>query len=129
MSSKGYITTNVYTAREVIPISGASVLITKKNGSGEELIGFRMTDVDGKTESVEVDTPESALSTEPGNETPFSVFDIMIEHPLYYPVVIRDAQVFGGEVTWQNVEMIPLSANPSPYRDDIEDITVTPQNL
>ncbi len=129
MASKGYITANVYTAREVVPISGASVMVIRKNGDKDELVGFRLTDMDGKTEIIEVDTPDSALSMEPGNGEPFSVFNIMIEHPMYYPVLVRDAQVFGGQITQQNVEMIPIADNPSPPKNNIEDITVTPQNL
>lgn len=129
MASTGYIVANVYTAREVVPISGASVMIIRKNEGKDELVGFRMTDRDGKTEVIEVDTPDSELSMEPGNGSPFSVFNIMIEHPMYYPVLVRDAQVFGGQITQQNVEMIPLADNPAPPKNNIEDITVTPQNL
>ena len=129
MATKGYITANVYTAREAVPISGASVMVTRKNGDKDELVGFRLTDRDGKTALVEVNTPDSELSMEPGNGEVFSVFNIMIEHPNYYPVLVRDAQVFGGQITEQNVELIPLLSNLTRPKDNIEDITVTPQNL
>ena len=129
MASKGYISAQIFTARQVIPISGASVMITKRNGSANELIGFRITNEDGRTGLVEVDTPDEMLSQEPGNAAPFSSFDIHIEHPGYYPVTVVDAQVFGGVVTEQRAELIPVADNTNPANDNLERIYVTPQNL
>ncbi len=129
MASKGYISAQIFTARQVIPVSGASVMITKRNGSANELIGFRTTNEDGRTGLVEVDTPDETLSQEPGNNAPFEVFDIHVEHPGYYPVTVVDAQVFGGVTTEQRVELIPVADNTNSASDNLERIYVTPQNL
>lgn len=134
MASKGYIIAQVFTAQQILPLADASVTVTQRNGGNISLIGFRITDIDGKTGAIEVETPDSALSREPGNDRPFSVFDISIEHPMYYPIMIRGAQVFGGETTQQRAEMIPIADNVDELNGgsgnmSLEDVVITPQNL
>lgn len=133
MASKGYIIAQVFTAQQIMPLADASVTVTQRVGDKTNLVGFRVTDEDGKTNRIEVDTPDVALSLEPGHEAPFSVFDIAIEHPLYYPVTIRGAQVFGNETTQQRAEMIPIANNVNELNGGpgggAENIIVTPQNL
>lgn len=129
MASSGYITAQVFAAREAVPIRGAAVRVVRKNGDGEELVAFRLTDRDGKTDTIEVEAPSPELSEEPNEATPFSLFDILIEHPLYYPALIRDVQVFGGLITRQNTELIPIDDNPSQAKSRTETVLITPQNL
>ena len=129
MASKGYIVTQVFTANQVIPIENASVLLTKKNGGGNDMLGFFLTDSSGRTKPVEVETPDETLSREPGHEAPFASVDIRIEHPSYYPTIIEDAQVFGGRTTLQLTELIPVAENMNPAREGAENVLVTPQNL
>ncbi len=129
MASKGYITTQIFTARQVIPVADASVTVIQRNEQSTNLIGFRTTDEDGRTSPIEVDTPDGALSQEPGNGNVFAVFDIHVEHPGYYPVTIVDAQVFGGITTEQRVELIPIADNIRNSSDNLERVYVTPQNL
>lgn len=129
MASKGYITAQIFTARQVVPVSEASVMVTKRNGETDELVGFRITNEDGRTGAIEVQTPDEMLSLEPGNNAPFSVFDIHVEHPGYYPVTIVDAQVFSGVTTEQRVELIPVADNTNPANEKLDRIYVTAQNL
>ena len=129
MASKGYITAQIFTARQVIPVPDASVTVTQRKNTQNTLIGYRITDSAGRTTSIAVDTPDDSLSQEPGNNIPFAVFDIHVEHPGYYPVTIVDAQVFGGVTTEQRVELIPLPDNINSANEKAERIYVTPQNL
>lgn len=129
MASKGYISTQIFTARQVVPVSDASVTVVKRNGGQNELIAFRTTDRDGRTTPIEVETPDESLSQEPGNGEPFAIFDINVEHPGYYPVTIVDAQVFGGVTTEQRVELIPISDTTTSANEGLERIYVTAQNL
>lgn len=129
MASKGYVITQVFTANQVMPIENASVLVTKKNGSEDDLIGFHLTNSSGETQSIEVETPEKGLSQEPGNVEPFTMVDIRIEHADYYPVIIHDAQIFADTTTSQRTEMIPIADNLNPAREGAENVFVTPQNL
>lgn len=125
----GYITAQVFAAREAVPVRGAGVRVVRKIGDGEELVAFRLTDRDGKTDTIEVEAPSPELTEEPSETAPFSLFDILIEHPLYYPVLIRDVQVFGGLITLQNTELIPIDDNPSQVKSRTETVLITPQNL
>ena len=129
MASKGYISAQIFTARQVVPVPEASVTIIQRNGDNNKLVGFRVTDRDGRIQPVEVETPDEALSQEPGNGLPFASFDIHVEHPGYYPVSIVDAQVFGGVTTEQRVELIPIADNMNPANENVERVYVTPQNL
>lgn len=127
--AKGYLITQVFTAREAIPIENASVLVTKRNGTGDDLLGFQFTNSSGETRRIEIETPEIGLSQEPGNVDPFTVVDIRIEHPSYYPITIHDAQVFANTTTDQRTEMIPVADNLNPLQEGAENVFVTPQNL
>ena len=127
--AKGYLITQVFTAREAIPIENASVLVTKRNGTGDDLLGFQFTNSSGETRRIEIETPEIGLSQEPGNVDPFTVVDIRIEHPSYYPITIHDAQVFANTTTDQRTEMIPVADILNPVLDGAEYGFVTPQNL
>lgn len=125
---KGYITTQVVSARGAIPIAQANVFIEKKNGNGMDLVSVQKTDSSGRTINVEVDTPDRILSESPGNTAPFAVFDIIVTYPSFYTVVIHDVQVFSNEVTLQQVEMIPLPENFQSQNNTFT-FDVPPQNL
>lgn len=127
--AKGYLIAQVFTARQAIPIENAAVLVTRKNGSGDDLISYQFTNSSGETQKIEIEAPEMGLSQEPGNFEPFAVVDIRIEHPGYYPVIIHDAQVFANTTTEQQTEMIPVADNLNPVQEGSENIFVTPQNL
>ena len=129
MASKGYVVARVFTANQVLPIENASVLVTKRNGSGEDMLGFHITNSSGETQPIEVETPDIQLSQEPGNTTPFTSVDIRIEHPNYYPIIIHDAQVFADTTTEQRAEMIPIAENLTAAQEGTENVFVTPQNL
>lgn len=129
MASTGYIIAQVSTADQVIPLSGASVMVTKREeGKNDVLIGFRITDSAGKIEPIEVEAPDAALSREPGGKGVFSVYDIRIEHPGYYPLIVRNAQVFGGLTSSQNAELIPRSSDRISSSGE-QTVDVEPQNL
>lgn len=129
MASKGYIVAQIFTASQVLPIENASVMVTRKNGEGDELIGFSLTDSSGETRPIEIETPDLALSLEAGHADPFTVVDIKIEHPMYYPVIVHDAQVFSGTTAAQRTEMVPVANNPEPAADRAREVVITPQNL
>ena len=75
--AKGYLIAQVFTARQAIPIENAAVLVTKKNGTGDDLVAYQFTNSSGETQKIEIETPEIGLSQEPGNFEPFAVVDIL----------------------------------------------------
>ena len=58
----------------------------------------------------------------------FSTVDIKIEKTGYEIVVIRDVQIFSGQLSIQNVEMVPLPEG-AVFDEHYEIYTVTPQDL
>ena len=126
MAEYGFVTARVFTSRGQIPISGASVTIETSDNS--TVLGARITDENGLTSPVRVQTPAKSTSTQPGNEKPFTTVNVRVSHPMYYTYYVRDAQVFEGQTSVQVAEMIPIEENDRvPFR--LGEFFVTPQNL
>jgi hypothetical protein len=126
MSDFGYFTARVYTSRGEIPIKDASVVI--ENYDSTSVLGARVTDANGKITPIAINTPPLADSQSPGVENPFASVNVRISHPGFYTRYIRNAQVFEGETSIAEAELIPIDYTLDlPLR--VEDFTVTPQNL
>ena len=126
MSDFGYFTARVYTSRGEIPIKDASVVI--ENYDSTSVLGARVTDANGKITPIALNTPPLADSQSPGVENPFASVNVRISHPGFYTRYIRNAQVFEGETSIAEAELIPIDYTLDlPLR--VEDFTVTPQNL
>ena len=129
MSSQGSIITHVYTSAALLPVEGAAVTISQTSPEGIcELLSMQITDENGKTAPVIVETPDGSQSQEPGHERPFAVVDIIIECPLYERLFIASAQVFADTTTLQNAQLIPLDALPESL-NQTESVNVVPQQL
>lgn len=106
-SGTGFLSAQVYTAERAIPIQGATVTILSTEGN--EVIDVQETDRNGRTEAVALPAPPKGLSQTPnGSATPFYIYVIRVEHPQYYPVENRGAQVFDGVYSIQPVALLPL---------------------
>lgn len=115
MAEKGTLVVFVYTARMAIPIKNARVSLL--DSETQDLIGFRSTNEEGLTSVFELDTPDTSLSLSPeesGNNTPFSVVDILITHPMYQKILVKNVQIFPNRESIQNVNMIPLDEFENP---------------
>lgn len=126
MAEYGFLTARVFTSRGQIPIEGASVVVeTADTGS---IMGARITNRNGHTLPVRVETPPVSESEAPGRGVPFASVNVRISHPKYYTIYIRNAQVFSGQTSVQQAELIPIEENDRvPFR--LGDFFVTPQNL
>lgn len=112
-----------------IPVAGSSVTVTESDGNGEKLIAFRITDENGKTDIIQIDTPDMALSLDETNLIkPFKSVNIIVEKPGYSLTTINNVQIFSGMLSEQNVSMIPLPENSGADQFP-NNFTVTPQNL
>ena len=115
MAEKGTLVVFVYTARMAIPIKNARVSVLES--ATQNLIGFRSTNEEGLTTVFEFDTPNTDLSLSPGetgDNSPFSVVDILITHPMYQKILIKNVQIFPNRESIQNVNMIPLDEFQNP---------------
>lgn len=129
MSEKGKLVIITYASNMIIPVSGAKVTVTESTGNGEEIIAYRITDENGKTDVIEIDTPDVSLSLNEANTIkPYTSVNINVEKDGYDSTTIFNVQVFSGKMSEQYVEMIPLPEFSK--FDEFKNIfTVTPQNL
>lgn len=126
MADFGYFTARVFTSRGEIPISDASVVI--ENYDSSSILGARVTDDNGRITPIIINTPSKSESQSPGEEMPFATVNVRISHPGYYTRYIRNAQVFEGETSVADAELIPIDYTLDyPFR--AIEFTVTPQNL
>ena len=126
---KGSLLVRTYVANMLAPVSGVRVTVTEDNGNGEEIIAFRLTDENGKTEIVDVEAPDMELSLDENNtEKPFKNVNVKVEKEGFVIFVIKDVQIFAKRLSEQNVAMIPLPEK-SDYDEFSNTYTVTPQNL
>lgn len=126
---KGSLLVRTYIANMLIPVIGTRVTVSQMDGDNEKLLAFRLTDENGKTDIIEIDTPDMDLSLDQNNtEKPYTSVNIKVEKDGFVIFIIKNVQVFANRLSEQNVEMIPLPEN-SEYDEYANTYTVTPQNL
>lgn len=126
---KGRLLVRTYISNMLIPIKNTRITVTQNNGNGEEILAFRLTDENGKTDIIEIDTPDIGLSLDQTNTTtPFASVNIKVEKEGFVIFVIENVQIFADRLSEQNVEMIPLPEKAE-YDEFNNVFIVTPQNL
>ena len=124
----GFLTARIYTSRGSFPVYEAIVTVTGTQNGRTEIIAKRTTDRNGQITPVAISAPDKSLSLEPGNADVFTLVDVRIDHPLYYTVIIKNVQIFGGETTVVDTPLIPLPDNQS-EDNAAEEFVESPQNL
>ena len=129
MSQKGSLIVRTFASNQLIPIPGVRITVTKSTENGDELIAYGVTDKNGKTQIIQIDTPDALLSLDQNNTAePFTGVNIKIEKEGFDITNIFNAQVFSGQLSEQYVEMVPLPEF-SKFDEYNSIFTVTPQNL
>ena len=124
----GFLTARIYTSRGSFPVNEAVVTVSKEQDGRTEIIAKSTTDRNGQITPVVISAPDKALSREPGSSDVFTLVDVRIEHPLYYTVIIKNVQIFGGETTVVDTPLIPLPDNQAEDNAS-EEFVESPQNL
>lgn len=130
LSAHGTIVARVFTSNAMLPLSGASVAITRRSADGRtELVAFRITNYDGLTEPVEIDTPELDGSTLSSSGTqPYARIDLAVDLPGYDRILVTGAQVFTDTQTVQELMLLPTPSLPEQY-DRTQTISIPAQTL
>ena len=130
MDSQGTVVVRLSTSSALIPLQGATVTITKLRPDGtQELLAVRVTNFDGLTDPVMVETPPMAESQSYQNTSvPYAVVDIRAERAGFDRVLVKNAQVFPNTETRQELSLIPTPDLPSSF-DRTETFVVPPQSL
>lgn len=129
MQAQGTVVVRLFTSAAQIPLQGATVTITKRlPGGGTKLLAVRVTNFDGFTDPVSIDTPPMAESQSyQAGLVPYAVVDIRVERTGFDRVIIENAQVFPDTQTRQEVALIPTPENPGAF-DRTETFLVPPQD-
>ena len=129
MPQTGSLIVRVFTSQAPLPISGATVIISRRETDNRhKVFSIQTTDSSGSTKAFQLDAPDLALSETPGGNAPFSDYSLVVEHPEYYLATFEKLQVFPGVETVQNVPLTPLP-QPGTGQDSAEPVVVTPQPL
>lgn len=104
MKNTGTLRIQAFAARQSSPVEGVTVTV-----SGNGFTATRLTDAEGNADDVTLTTPACALSLDENNTTqpPYAVCSLVASKPGYRTVRILGVQVFPGQVTLAQPEMIP----------------------
>ena len=101
----GVLKVTATTGRGLVPIKDARVYVTKML-DGDRVIFFKgLTDESGAIEDIVLPAPSRAISFDKDGGTPYSSYDIKIEHPLYETMYVYNVPIFEGIKSIQNVSM------------------------
>ena len=100
----GILRIQAFAARQSAPVEGVTVNIV-----GDGFTAARMTDAKGNAADMTLTAPDCALSLEEDNTTrlPYAVCSLTASKAGYRTVRIQGIQVFAGQVTLAQPEMIP----------------------
>lgn len=106
----GYLSTRIYTTRIELPVSNATVSVVAKNSEDKyTLVGVRISDQNGKTSAIPIETPALVDSLTPDVSPAYALVDIWVEHPNYKLMEIRDVQIFPDVESVQEIALLPLT--------------------
>lgn len=130
LSSQGTIIARVFTSNARIPLRGAAVVFYRTDASGvRELLGLRLTNYDGMTDPLTVETPDlDSADISSAGKAPYAQLDVFTDLNGYDRVLVRGAQIFTGIQTLQDVQLIPTALLPELY-DRTEVIDTPAQTL
>lgn len=105
------------TAREALPVSGAQVTVTDPE-TGQSRT--QMTNTSGRTAPLCLTAPAAALTFVPESTVlPYKKYSARIEAEGYFPVLIEGIQMFSGQESLQEVEMIPAGEGRSRAGEEV----------
>lgn len=90
------------------PISNATVSISLQ-GQSQDVIEQLNTDESGLTENVYLSAPPFEYSMEPGENQPYTEYEITVTAPGYEPAVVEGIEVLPDRLANQSVKLNPVS--------------------
>ena len=121
----GQLLVNVSSMISSRAVSNATVQITDIN-EPEQVLEELTTDPNGQTDTIDLPAPPLEYSLEPLSAQPYSVFNLKITAPGFEPTVISGAEILSGQISLQNISLIPQFETPN---DDSELFVIPPHTL
>lgn len=105
----GYLGVTVTTAIDAIPISGATVIVSRFTDGADEPVKILTTDKDGKVPIIVLPAPPKENSLTPNPLGPsYSVYNVRVDKDGYYTQNSLNVPVFSGVTSIQPMRLIPL---------------------
>ena len=101
-----------------VPITDATIEISY-TGDPDSVLETINTDENGQTPAVDLPAPPVEYSMSPGDNQPYSEYNLKIRSKDYESVTISGAQILSGVQGLQSVSMIPEEANTSTEENPI----------
>lgn len=127
MPETGQLRIRTYSSRAVLPLTDSTVTVESESNGITTLLAVRLTDESGLTPYITVDTPDLSNSLTPNQPRGWTDVTVIVSHPGYDRVIIRDVQIFPGIVTQQAVEMFPQEFFPD--GTELQQYDIPPQDL
>ena len=110
--SQGILRTQVFTADQAFPVSGAAVRVYIRLLEGERELFSGTTDVDGVADNIRLPAPDSSVSFDENSTIePYAVYSLRVNKPGYSEAVFEGIHVFDSVTSIQPVELVPLSSD------------------
>lgn len=109
---KGRLVTMVTAVANIYPIEGATVTVFTGPYENMTALDSDITDASGKTKVFELSAPPRSLSMDATpTESPFTLYNLMVEADGYTTNVHLNIPIFRGVTSLQRSNLLPLSAS------------------
>ncbi|MDR2649747.1 MAG: peptidoglycan-binding protein [Clostridiales bacterium] len=104
----GYLTVNVYTANEALPVGNARVVVTASNGT---VLYNMTTDAGGSADTVPIEAPDKYHSLNPNDPGPYySTIDTEVSADGYNTTIVRGSHIYDTITFILPINLTPFSA-------------------
>lgn len=118
---QGSVQFRTYTARNALPVPGATVVISTQIAGKPYVLYTLTTDISGQTEEVTLPAPDVSLSLTPDSGIlPYALYDADVTVDGFRPVEIRKLPVFDGILSVQRAAMVPAADGKSDVIEEAE---------
>lgn len=116
---EGTLKIQAFTAQGAIPISGATVKVSRIIGDSPYVFYNVTTDEDGLASGMTLPAPPGSLSESPNSSADsWTGYDIEVSHPDYPTQYFSNIPIFEGIETIQPVNFLPAQAPTQPEQPD-----------
>ncbi len=110
-SEHGFLKVEVRTGENGIPVSGAAVSVTKKNGKEEDIMFTGITDESGSVPIIELPAPPMGTGNTPESFEHYETYMVSAYSNGFYREVSENVPVFSGITSIQRFNLIPEPFN------------------
>lgn len=111
---QGQLRISAVSAKNSIPISNATIEISY-TGESNQVLETLQTDTSGNSPTIDLKAPPIEYSLNPGDNQPYSEYDIRINAPGYDEVLVSGVQILSGQLGLSNIRMKPTENETAPY--------------